>query len=187
LASKLKIIPLGGVAEIGKNMTAIEYGKDIIVIDCGSTFPSDEMLGIDLVIPDTTYLEKNVDRIRGILITHGHEDHIGALPFVLPKLNIPIYGSRLSLALINYKLEEQNIDNATLNCVSAGDVIKLGCFTIEFIKSATPSQAFLGLRLQRRQALLSTRAISRWTIRRWTVSRSTLRALPNTVLRACWR
>ncbi len=145
MASKLKIIPLGGVAEIGKNMTAIEYGKDIIVIDCGSTFPSDEMLGIDLVIPDTTYLEKNVDRIRGILITHGHEDHIGALPFVLPKLNIPIYGSRLSLALINYKLEEQNIDNATLNCVSAGDVIKLGCFTIEFIKVGHSIAGVFGL------------------------------------------
>jgi ribonuclease J len=135
MASKLKIIPLGGVTEIGKNLTVLEYGKDLIVIDCGSTFPTDEMPGIDLVIPDMTYLEKNIERIRGILITHGHEDHIGALPYALRKLgtDIPVYGSKLSLALINHKLEEQGIHNAKLMCVVPGTVVKLGCFTVEFI------------------------------------------------------
>jgi ribonuclease J len=91
---KLKIIPLGGLGEIGKNITVFEYGKDIIVVDCGMTFPDDEMLGIDLVLPDTTYLTNNKDRIKGIVITHGHEDHIGALPYVLKEINVPVYGKR---------------------------------------------------------------------------------------------
>jgi len=134
LASKLKIIPLGGVGEVGKNMTVIEYGKDIVVVDCGLIFPDEEMLGIDLVIPDMTYLEKNADRIRGFLITHGHEDHIGALPFALKKFNVPVYGTRLTIALIEHKLEEQGVKNANLNCISPGDMIRLGCFGIEFIK-----------------------------------------------------
>ena len=91
---KLKIIPLGGLGEIGKNITVFEYGKDIIVVDCGMTFPDDEMLGMDLVLPDTTYLTNNKDRIKGIVITHGHEDHIGALPYVLKEINVPVYGKR---------------------------------------------------------------------------------------------
>lgn len=136
MASKLKIIPLGGVGEIGKNMTVIEYGKDIIVVDCGLSFPDEEMLGIDLVIPDMTYLEKNSDRIRGFLITHGHEDHIGALPFALKKFKAPVYGTRLTIALIEHKLEEHHVKDATLNCISPGDIIHLGCFNIEFIKSS---------------------------------------------------
>jgi len=136
LASKLKIIPLGGVSEIGKNMTAIEYGKDMVVVDCGVIFPDEEMPGIDLVIPDMTYLEKNIDKFRGFLITHGHEDHIGALPFALDKCNVPVYGTRLTIALIEHKLEEHGNKNATLNCISPGDSIRLGCFQIEFIKSS---------------------------------------------------
>ncbi|MEL7608612.1 MAG: ribonuclease J [Bacillota bacterium] len=136
LASKLKIIPLGGVGEIGKNMTVIEYGKDIIVVDCGLSFPDEEMLGIDLVIPDMTYLEKNSDRIRGFLITHGHEDHIGALPFALKKFKTPVFGTKLTVALIEHKLTEQNVKDATLNCISPGDILHLGCFTVEFIKSS---------------------------------------------------
>lgn len=136
MASKLKIIPLGGVGEIGKNMTVIEYGKDILVVDCGLIFPDEELLGIDLVIPDITYLEKNADKVRAILITHGHEDHIGALPFVLKKINAPVYGSRLTNALIEHKLEEHSISNVTLNCVSAGDKLNIGCFRTEFIKTS---------------------------------------------------
>ncbi len=136
MASKLKIIPLGGVGEIGKNMTVIEYGKDILVVDCGLIFPDEELLGIDLVIPDITYLEKNADKVRAILITHGHEDHIGALPFVLKKINAPVYGSRLTNALIEHKLEEHSINNVTLNCVSAGDKLNIGCFRTEFIKTS---------------------------------------------------
>lgn len=136
LASKLKIIPLGGVSEIGKNMTVIEYGKDIVVVDCGLIFPDEEMLGIDLVIPDMTYLEKNADKLRGFLITHGHEDHIGALPYALQKFqNTPVYGTRLTVALIEHKLEEQKLGNEMLHCVSPGDTLRLGCFHIEFIKT----------------------------------------------------
>ncbi len=136
MASKLKIIPLGGVGEIGKNMTVIEYGKDIVVVDCGLIFPDEEMLGIDLVIPDMTYLEKNAEKLRGFLITHGHEDHIGALPFALQKFDVPVYGTRLTVALIEHKLEENKIKDAALNCISPGDTIQLGCFKIEFIKTS---------------------------------------------------
>lgn len=136
LANKLKIIPLGGVGEIGKNITAIEYGKDLVLIDCGLIFPDKEQLGIDLVIPDMTYLERNSDRIRGILVTHGHEDHIGAIPFALKLFDVPVYGTKLTLGLIKHKLDEHNIKNAQLNCVEAGDTVKLGCFKVEFIKTS---------------------------------------------------
>lgn len=136
MASKLKITPLGGVSEIGKNMTVIEYGRDLLVIDCGSIFPTEEMPGIDLVIPDMDYLEKNANRIRAFLITHGHEDHIGAIPYALKKFpNVPIYGSKLTLALIKHKLEEHNIKNAKLHTVAPGDAIRMGCFTVEFIRT----------------------------------------------------
>ena len=136
MANKLKIIPLGGVGEIGKNITAIEYGKDLVLIDCGLIFPDEEQLGIDLVIPDMTYLERNSDRIRGILVTHGHEDHIGAIPFALKIFDVPVYGTKLTLGLIKHKLDEHNIKNAQLNCVEAGDSVKLGCFKVEFIKTS---------------------------------------------------
>ena len=133
--NELKIIPLGGVGEIGKNMTVIEYGKDIIVIDCGLSFPDEEMLGIDLVIPDMTYLERNREKLRGFLITHGHEYHIGAMPFALKQFgDVPVFGTRLTIGLIKHKLDENNIANANLNCITARDRITLGCFDIEFIK-----------------------------------------------------
>ena len=134
--AKLKVIPLGGLNEIGKNMTAVEYGDDIIIIDCGIGFPDeDEMPGIDLVIPDVAYLEANQNRLRGILITHGHEDHVGAVPYILQKLNVPIYGTRLALGIIENKLQEHPLPwKADLRCVKAGDVVKLGAsFTAEFI------------------------------------------------------
>ena len=131
---KLKIIPLGGLAEVGKNMTAIEYGEDIVVIDAGMGFPDDEMPGIDLVIPDISYLVKNADKIRGILITHGHEDHIGAIPYVLQQINVPVYGTRLSLGIIEGKLDENPpAYDPELYTVEAGDVINLGVFKAEFI------------------------------------------------------
>ena len=134
--AKLRIIPLGGLNEIGKNMTVIEYGDDIIIVDCGIGFPDeDEMPGIDLVIPDVTYLENNRDRIRGIVLTHGHEDHIGAIPYILQKLSVPIYGTRLTLGIIENKLQEHTLPwKADLRCVKAGDVVRLGAsFTVEFI------------------------------------------------------
>ncbi len=131
---KLKIIPLGGLGEIGKNLTVLEYQNDIIVIDLGSIFPREDMPGVDLVIPDTSYLEHNKDKIRGYFITHGHEDHIGAVPYVLRNLPAPVYGTKLTLALCEHKLKEHRLMNvAPLNVVTEGDVIKAGCFTVEFI------------------------------------------------------
>lgn len=133
--SKLKIIPLGGLNEIGKNMTVFEYENDIFVLDCGMAFPDESMPGIDIVIPDITYLVKNRQKIRGIVITHGHEDHIGAIPYFLKEMNVPIYGTRLTLGLVEVKLKEFNLLSKTkLNRVKPGDTIKLGSsFRIEFI------------------------------------------------------
>ena len=134
--NKLRIIPLGGLEEIGKNMTAFEYGENIVVVDCGLAFPEDEMLGIDLVIPDIAYLIKNIEKIRGIIVSHGHEDHIGALPYVLKDINVPVYGTKLTLALIENKLMEHRLPvKPELKIIEPGDIINLGPFKIEFIKS----------------------------------------------------
>lgn len=130
---KLKVLFLGGVGEIGKNMTALEYGKDIIIIDAGSTFPSEDMPGIDLVIQDISYLLKNKDKIKGILITHGHEDHIGGLPYLLKGINAPVYGTKLTLTLAENKMREHKLNDYSFNCVKAGSVISLGAFRVEFI------------------------------------------------------
>ena len=132
--SKVRIIPLGGLHEIGKNMTAIECGDDIIVIDCGLAFPDEEMPGVDLVIPDVTYLEANAGKVRGIVLTHGHEDHIGAIPYVLRNINPPIYGTRLTVGIVRNKLKEFSLDvNPVLIEVKAGDTIRLGGMSVEFI------------------------------------------------------
>ena len=131
---KLKVMSLGGLEEIGKNMTVLEYNNDIIVIDCGLAFPEDDMLGIDLVIPDVTYLTKNIDKIRGIVLTHGHEDHIGALPYVLKDLNVPVFGTLLTLGLLENKLREHNLLNKTTrHTVVPGETVKLGQMKVEFI------------------------------------------------------
>ncbi len=133
---RLKIIPLGGLEEVGKNMTVFEYGNEMIIVDCGVAFPEDDMLGVDLVIPDFSYLTKNREKFKAMVITHGHEDHIGAIPYVLKELNVPVYGTRLTLGLIKNKLEEHKLVRSTsLKCVKAGDVITIGCFKIEFIRS----------------------------------------------------
>ena len=133
---KLKIIPLGGLEQIGMNITAFEYGDSIVVVDCGLSFPEDDMLGIDLVIPDVTYLKENISKVKGFVITHGHEDHIGALPYVLREVNVPIYSTKLTLALITNKLKEHNLVHSTkLKEVKHGQVINLGDFSIEFIKT----------------------------------------------------
>ena len=133
---KLKIIPLGGLHEIGKNITVFEYGKDIIILDCGVAFPEDEMLGVDLVIPDFTYLIKNKDRIKGLVVTHGHEDHIGSIPYLLKEINVPIYATKLTVGLINNKLEEHRLKESTkINVVKQGQTIVLGKFKVEFIRS----------------------------------------------------
>ena len=134
--SKLKIIPLGGLEQIGMNITAFEYEDSIIVVDCGLAFPEDDMLGIDLVIPDITYLKNNADRVKGFVITHGHEDHIGALPYVLKQLNVPVYGTKLTIGLIDNKLEEHNLTRSVKRkVIRHGQSINLGAFRIEFIKT----------------------------------------------------
>ncbi|MGI6684801.1 MAG: ribonuclease J [Bacillota bacterium] len=132
-SAKVSLIPLGGLGEIGKNMTAIRYGEDIIVIDAGMMFPEDELLGVDIVIPDITFLLENKDQVKAIFLTHGHEDHIGALPYVLKELNVPVYGTRLTLGLLEGKLKEHRI-TADLNVVKPRDVLKLNHFKIEFIR-----------------------------------------------------
>ena len=134
--SKLKIIPLGGLEQIGMNITAFEYEDSIVVVDCGLAFPADDMLGIDLVIPDVTYLEENLDKVKGFVITHGHEDHIGALPYVLRRVNFPIYATKLTMGIIENKLKEHSMEKTTKRkVVKFGQSINLGQFRIEFIKT----------------------------------------------------
>ncbi|MDP4145391.1 MAG: ribonuclease J [Bacillota bacterium] len=134
---KIKIIPLGGINEIGKNLTAIEYKNEIVVIDCGLTFPDTEMYGIDIVIPDISYLVKNIEKVKGIFLTHGHEDHIGALPYVLKELNVPVYGTKLTLGIVETKLKEHGLLSVVdLKCVKPRDMIKLEGMTVEFIRQS---------------------------------------------------
>ena len=134
--AKVKIVPLGGLNEIGKNITAIEYKDDIVVIDCGLRFPDEDMFGIDIVIPDVSYLIKNQDRIRGIFLTHAHEDHIGALPYVLKQINVPIYGTKLTIGIVETKLKEHGLLASTeINVVKPRDIIKLDSVSVEFIKT----------------------------------------------------
>lgn len=150
--NKLKVMFLGGVGEIGKNMTLFEYGNHILVVDAGMSFPSDQMPGIDFVIPDYNYLIQNESKVAAIVVTHGHEDHIGALPFVLRDLDVPVYGSKLALAMVTHKLGEAKVKNKKLNAVNEGDIINAGCFQVEFVRvnhsttgafalSITPSKA----------------------------------------------
>ena len=131
-----KIIPLGGLEQIGMNITAFEYEDSIIVVDCGLAFPGDDMLGIDLVIPDVSYLKQNIDKVKGFVITHGHEDHIGALPYILQQVNVPVYGTKLTIALIEHKLKEHNLlKNTKRKVMKHGQSVNLGCFRVEFIKT----------------------------------------------------
>ncbi len=134
MAEKLKIIPLGGLNEIGKNLTVYEYGGDILIVDCGLGFPDDEMYGVDIVIPDFTYLVKNKNKVRGIVLTHGHEDHIGAIPYILRELNVPIFATPLTVGLIEIKLAEHRLlENADITTLKAGENFKAGCFKVELI------------------------------------------------------
>ena len=134
--SSLKIIPLGGLHEIGKNITVFEYEDEMIVVDCGLSFPEEDMLGIDLVIPDVTYLKENLDKVKGFVITHGHEDHIGAIPYVLKDVNVPIYATKLTMGLIESKLKEHNMLKAVKRkVVKYGQSVTLGDFRVEFIRT----------------------------------------------------
>ena len=132
----VKIIPLGGLEQIGMNMTAFEFGDSIIVVDCGLSFPSDDMLGIDLVIPDVTYLKQNAEKVKGLFITHGHEDHIGAIPYILRELNMPIYATKLTMAIIESKLKEHNMmKTVKRKVIRYGQSVNLGVFRVEFIRT----------------------------------------------------
>ena len=134
--AKLKIIPLGGLEQIGMNITAFEYEDSIIVVDCGLSFPEDDMYGIDLVIPDISYLRDNIEKVKGFFITHGHEDHIGAIPYVLREINVPIYATKLTNGIIEHKLREHNmLTKVKRKVVKHGQHINLGCFRVEFIKT----------------------------------------------------
>ena len=133
---KIKIIPLGGLNEIGKNLTVIEYKNDIVVIDCGLKFPDDDMLGIDVVIPDVNYLIKNRERVKGIFLTHGHEDHIGALPYVLKQINVPVYGTKLTLGIVQTKLKEHGLlSSVELKYVKPKDIVKLDSVSVRVYKN----------------------------------------------------
>ena len=131
---KLQIIPLGGLGELGKNMTVVRYEDEILLIDAGLMFPDEQMLGIDLVIPDITYLMENRDKLKAIVLTHGHEDHIGALPYILRQISVPVYGTRLTLGILEGRLEEANVDSSMLHPVMQGDIINVGCFSVGFIR-----------------------------------------------------
>ena len=146
--SGVKIIPLGGIGEVGKNMTVIAWEDNILVVDCGLVFPRQDMLGIDYVIPDITYLEKNKSKIKGFVLTHGHEDHIGATPYVLDKFNVPVYGTKLTLALVELKLSEHGIKQNNLRCVKEGDKVNCGVFEIEFIKVSHSIDDAVGLAIK---------------------------------------
>ncbi|MBO6065222.1 MAG: ribonuclease J, partial [Lachnospiraceae bacterium] len=136
LTNRVRVIPLGGLEQIGMNITAFCYGESIIIVDCGLAFPEDDMLGIDLVIPDVSYLKEHAEQVKGFFITHGHEDHIGALPYILRELPVPVYGTKLTLAIIRNKLEEYKMaDDVTLNVVSYGDVVQCDDFSVEFIRT----------------------------------------------------
>lgn len=135
-SKKIKIVPLGGLDEIGKNLTVFEYGSDLLILDCGMAFPDEELLGVDCVIPDITYLQKHRARIRGIVLTHGHEDHIGAIPYVLKQFNVPVFGTRLTLGILKNKLKEHGLLNSTkLHTINPGEVFSLGDFKVEYIRS----------------------------------------------------
>ncbi|NLC08305.1 MAG: ribonuclease J [Syntrophomonadaceae bacterium] len=133
-SGKLNIIPLGGLGEIGKNMTVIRYGQDIVVVDCGLKFPEDELLGIDVVIPDVQYLKENREHVRAIVLTHGHEDHIGALPYVLRDLSVPVYGTQLTIGILKQKLLEHDLSEVDLRVIKPRDLVRLGCFKVEFFR-----------------------------------------------------
>lgn len=190
-STKVRVIPLGGMNEVGKNMTAIEVNDEIIIIDSGIKFPDDEMYGIDAIIPDITYLSKNKSKVRGIVLTHGHEDHIGGLPYILKELNVPVYGTRLTLGLVQNKLKEHTgLKNVKLQVVKQGQVMKLGAFEIDFIRVSHSIPDAVALAITTPWASSSTPGTSRSTTRPSTARSWTCRPLPSTARRAsccCWR
>ena len=186
--NKVKIIPLGGLEQIGMNMTAFEYEDSIIVVDCGMAFPSDDMLGIDLVIPDVSYLKNNIDKVKGFVITHGHEDHIGALPYVLRDVPAPVYGTKLTIGLIENKLKEHNMMKTVRRKVVSTDSPSISdVFGLSLSRRTTVSQMHRRLRSSPRLALSSAPATSRSITHRYSVNRRICSVLPSLERKACWR
>ena len=185
--SKLRIIPLGGLEQIGMNITAFEFEDSIVVVDCGLSFPEDDMLGIDLVIPDITYLKNNAHKVKGFVITHGHEDHIGALPYVLKELNVPVYATRLTIALIEHKLKEHNLlKSVKRKVVKHGQSINLGKFRIEFIKTNHSIAVLLHLQFIHRQVSWCTPVTLKWITLRYLEMQSICSVLEKSAKRVCW-
>ena len=185
--SKLRIIPLGGLEQIGMNITAFEFEDSIVVVDCGLSFPEDDMLGIDLVIPDITYLKNNAHKVKGFVITHGHEDHIGALPYVLKELNVPVYATRLTIALIEHKLKEHNLlKSVKRKVVKHGQSINLGKFRIELSRQTTVLQMLLHLQFIHRQVSWCTPVTLKWITLRYSEMRSICSVLEKSAKRVCW-
>lgn len=161
----VKVIPLGGLEQIGMNITAIEYDDSIVVVDCGLSFPEEEMLGIDLIIPDVTYLKENIDKVKAFVITHGHEDHIGAIPYVLKEVNVPIYATRLTMGLIESKLKEHNmLREVKRKVVRYGQSVTLGDFRVEFIRTNHSIADLLHLQYSLQQVFLSIQVTLRLII-----------------------
>ena len=189
---KVNIIPLGGLGEIGKNMTAFRYGDDIILVDAGLMFPEEDMLGIDLVIPDITYLLENKDKVRAIFLTHGHEDHIGALPYVMKQINVPVYGTALTLGILQGRLKENGVSADNCHVIKPGDKISAGAFKLGFMRvnHSIPDAIALAIRTVRLSGLLFTPATLNLTRPRLTGRLRNLTALRNTAMKACfclWR
>ena len=184
--SKLRIIPLGGLEEaIGMNITAFEYEDSIIVVDCGLAFPEVICCGIDLCIPDITYLQENIDRVKGFFITHGHEDHIGALPYVLREINVPIYATKLTIGIIDHKLGEHNMLSKVKRKVVKYGTHCAGCFRAEFIKTNHSIQDAAALAIYPRQERLFIPEILRWIIHRYTVTLFICSASAKSVKKVC--
>ena len=174
--SKLRIIPLGGLEQIGMNITAFEFEDSIVVVDCGLSFPEDDMLGIDLVIPDITYLKENIEKVKGFVITHGHEDHIGALPYVLKEINVPIYATKLTIGLIENKLREHELHSPSIWAPSGSSSSR----------RTTASWTLPPWRSTARRASWCIRETLRWIIRRYSAMPSTCSASARSERRACW-
>ena len=187
-SGKLKIIPLGGLEQIGMNITAFEYEDSIIVVDCGLSFPEDDMYGIDLVIPDITYLKDNIDKVKGFFITHGHEDHIGAIPYVLREINVPIYSTKLTNGIIEHKLREHNmLTKVKRKVVKYGQHINLGCFMWNSSRRTTVFRMRRRLPSTPRQALLCTPETSRWITHRYSEMPSICSVSVRSEEKVCWR
>lgn len=185
--SKLRIIPLGGLEQIGMNITAFEFEDSIVVVDCGLSFPEDDMLGIDLVIPDITYLKNNAHKVKGFVITHGHEDHIGALPYVLKELNVPVYATRLTIALIEHKLKEHNLlKSVKRKVVKHGQSINLGNSALSLSRQTTVLQMLLHLQFIHRQVSWCTPVTLKWITLRYSEMRSICSVLEKSAKRVCW-